>query len=177
MLGALKSATKMTLLGLVTLWADRSPVVAAMLNPALLATITAAAAAEYERADGSPMPWPLAFLVAPMVLHRDTRDALPRSTRTHLTSWVSDNPTLRAGLPLRARSLVDPVREGLRFGLSERILTVVGEGRIRGTFAGPSRPPDIGDLRPVVRSAGLVGKWFAKLDQPATAFALLGVAP
>ena len=76
-----------------------------------------------------------------------------------------------------ARSLTDPVREGLRFGLNMGILTIVDDGRIRSSLPVTSRPPDRGDLRAVVRSAGLVGKWFAKLDQPATSFALLGVAP
>lgn len=161
----------------VTSWADRSPVVAAMLNPALLATITAAAAAEYERADNAAMPWPLAFLVAPLVLHRDTREALPPSTRSHLTTWISNNPTLRAGLPARAISLREPVREGLRFGMTVGVLAIVDSGRIRSSLKSTRRPPEMGDLRLIVRSAGLVGKWFAKLDQPATAFALLGVAP
>ena len=173
----LRNAASLAILDLVTPWAERSPVVAAMLNPALLATISAAAAAEYERADGDPMPWPLAFLVAPLVLHRDTREALPNSTRSHLATWVSNHPTLRAGFPARARSLTDPVREGLRFGLNMGVLTIVDDGRIHGSLPVTSRPPDLGDLRAIVRSAGLVGKWFAKLDQPATSFALMGVAP
>jgi hypothetical protein len=167
----------LTILVFVTSWADRSPVLAAMLNPALLAVVIAAAAAEYERADGDPMPWPLAFLVAPLVLHRDTREALPRSTQSHLATWVSNHPTIRAGLPARARSLTDPVREGLRFGLNTGALAIVGDGRILCSLPFTSQPPDRGDLRAVVRSAGMVGKWLAKLDQPATSFALLGVAP
>ncbi len=161
----------------VTPWTDRSPVVAAMLNPALLATIIATAAEEYERADHDPMPWPLAFLVAPLVLHRDTRDALPNSTRSHLATWVSNHPTLRAGLPARARSLAPSVQEGLRFGMEAGVLAVVDDGRLRSSLRIARQPPDVGDLRALVRSSGLVGKWFAKLDQPATAFALLGVAP
>ena len=44
-----RNPASLTILVLVTPWADRSPVLAAMLNPALLAAIIAAAAAEYER--------------------------------------------------------------------------------------------------------------------------------
>ena len=29
----------------------------------------------------------------------------------------------------------------------------------------------------MIKKAGLVGKWLTKIDQPATAFAMLGVAP
>ena len=161
-----RNPASLTILVLVTPWADRSPVLAAMLNPALLAAIIAAAAAEYERADGDPMPWALAFLVAPLVLHRDTRQALPLTTRSHLATWVSNHPTIRAGLPARARSLTDPVREGLRFGLDRSVLEIVGDGRIRGSLQFASQPPDRGDLRSIIRSAGMVGRWLAKLDQP-----------
>jgi hypothetical protein len=33
------------------------------------------------------------------------------------------------------------------------------------------------ELADIVAKAGLVGKWLTKLDQPATAFAVLGVKP
>ena len=71
---------------------------------ALLATLVAHAARAYEREAG-PMSWPLAFLVPPIVLHRPTRDALPRDTRTHLSTWVSREPVLRAGFPARAAAM------------------------------------------------------------------------
>ena len=149
-----------------------------MLNPALLAVVTAAAASEYQRAEGEPMPWPLAYLVAPLVLHRGTRDALPRTTRTHLGNWVSQNPVIHAGIPARAQSLAEPVREGLRFGLAHGVLRVDEQGRLIGYLAAPEKKVAApGEVDQIIAKAGLVGKWFAKIDQPATAFAVLGVAP
>ena len=147
-----------------------------MLNPALLAVVTAAAASEYERAEGEPMPWPLAYLVAPLVLHRGTRDALPRTTRTHLGNWVSQNPLIHAGIPARAQSLAEPVREGLRFGLWHGVLEVDDRGRLTGD-SGDGSTKTSAEARQIIAKAGLVGKWLAKIDQPATAFAVLGVAP
>jgi hypothetical protein len=161
----------------MTSWADRSPVVAAMLNPALLAAVTAAAAEEYSRASDEPMPWPLAFLVAPLVLHRDTREALPRRTTSHWASWVSNHTVLVAGFPARAHSLTGPVREGVRFGLAHGALAVEDGGCLGGGLARAARPARVGDIETVVRASGFVGKWLTKLDQPATAFALLGVTP
>jgi hypothetical protein len=161
----------------MTSWADRSPVVAAMLNPALLATVTAAAAEEYTRASDDAMPWALAFLVAPLALHRDTRQALPKRTTSHWARWVSDNPVLMAGFPARARSLTGPTREGIRFGLAQGALVVVDGGSLRGGLARAARPARVGDIAEVIRASGFVGKWLTKLDQPATAFALLGVTP
>lgn len=149
-----------------------------MLNPGLLAAVTAAAASEYKRAAGEPMPWPLAYLVAPLVLHRGTREALPRTTRTHLGNWVSQNPVIHAGIPARAQSLAEPVREGLRFGLRHGALEVDDRGRLTGDLAAPAKKVAVpGEADQIIAKAGLVGKWLAKIDQPATAFAVLGVAP
>lgn len=157
-------------------WGERSPTQAAMLNPALLAVITAAASIEYTRASTRSMPWPLAFLVAPLVLHRSTREALPRDTRTHLAAWVAQHPVEHAGFARRAVSLRDPVLEGVRFGLANGALSVDGEGMLTGTVARSSLDPD-NEVTQIVARAGFAGRWLAKLDQPATAFVVLGVAP
>lgn len=147
-----------------------------MLNPALLAVVTATAATEYAEAEGGPMPWPLAFLVAPLVMHRGTREALPRTTATHLANWIAQNPVVHAGIPARAQSLTEPVREGLRFGLKHGVLSVDEQGRLSGVLADrPKRGTT--EVDQIIAKAGLVGKWLAKVDQPATAFVVLGVAP
>ncbi|MFN1190046.1 three component ABC system middle component [[Kitasatospora] papulosa] len=89
----------------MTAWANRSPIAAAMLNPALVAAVLATAAQGYEKETGQGMPWSLSFVVAPMVLHQSTRQALPTSTRTHLAVWAGKNPLVRAGFPARAQAL------------------------------------------------------------------------
>jgi hypothetical protein len=157
----------------MTSWPERPRIQATMLNPALIAAIEAAAARDYERAGEHAMSWPLAFLVAPLVLHRPTRQALPRDTRTHLSTWVARNPLLRAGFPPRARTLAPLVREGIRFGIRERVLSVEA-GTLHGSISTASADEE---LERLLKSAGLVGRWLAKTEQPSTAFALLGVAP
>ncbi len=153
-------------------WSTRSRVPAALLNPALLAAVLAAGAAGYTREAQAPLPWPLSFVLAPLVLHQATREALPSTLASHLGVWVGRQPEIRAGLPLRALSLVEPVREGLRFGLRHTMLELDGDG-FRATKA--LRPPDAGDLRPVLGKATFVGRWFSRSESPATVFALLGV--
>jgi Family of unknown function (DUF6521) len=96
-----------------------------MFNPALIAVIIAAAANQYEETCGFAMPWPLSFLVTPMVLHAPTREALPRTSRTSLAKWVSDNAVLSAGFPARASHMGPTVREGVRFGLREQMFALV----------------------------------------------------
>ncbi|WP_420848670.1 three component ABC system middle component [Protofrankia coriariae] len=158
-------------------WGDRPKVVQAMLNPALLAVVTASTASGYRREANEAMPWPMAFVAAPLVLHRGSREALPASTATHLTTWVSRNPTIRAGFPLRARGLVEPVREGIRFGLVHGILEIDG-GRLLGHQLRRKRGTEVADeVGELVRKANLLGRWFGKVNSPVTIFAVLGVEP
>jgi hypothetical protein len=158
----------------MTEWSARSKIPAALLNPAVLAAVVAAGAGGYERETQFPMPWPLSFVIAPLALHRGTRETLPSTLATHLGAWVSRNPVLRAGMPLRARALVEPVREGVRFGLRHGLLTAEEGGTLRQGAAAP-RPPDIGDLRDVLRKATFAGRWVSRMEQPGTVFALFGI--
>lgn len=154
-------------------WSERTPAVADLLNPALIATVIAAAASEYESRGETLMPFELSFLVVPLVLHRDTRSELPIRITSHLAKWVAAHEVLAAGFGARAKALVEPVREGIRFGLRSGAIELDGAtvaGRLRS-----SSPAAIGDIGEVVRKAGFVGRWFTQIESSATAFALLGV--
>jgi hypothetical protein len=147
-----------------------------MLNPALIAAVLANAAHGYHQESDLAMPWTLSFITAPLVLHRGTRQALPTSTRTHLATWTSRNPIIRAGFPPRAQGLVEPVREGIRFGLAQGALTLEDD-----RWSGQTRRPRgfviPDELADILRNARFVGRWLAKIDNAATVFAVLGVAP
>jgi hypothetical protein len=154
-------------------WSERPQVEATLLNPALLASLLSVGAHAYEAKSDQPMIWPLAFLVPPLVLHGPTREVLPKTVATHLPTWIRRQPLIRAGFPYRAARLTPLTREGFRFGVNHGVL-LLDEGRLRGTLSPPS---DDDDLTEILKSASLVGRWFAKLDQPSSAFALLGVRP
>lgn len=156
----------------MSVWSDRPRIEATLLNPALFAATMSVAAHAYERRADVPMIWPVAFLVPPLVLHRPTREELPGTVATHLATWVSRHPLLRAGFPARARQLTPLSREGLRLGLRTGVL-VLSNGRLRGTLqAGQD-----GDLGAVLGAAQFLGRWLPKVEQPSSVFALLGVRP
>jgi hypothetical protein len=134
--------------------------------------MTIAYAAEGYRREGLAfMPWPLAFLIPPLVLHRPTRNALPPNLRTHFATWVSRQPLLISGFPERAHVMVEPTREALRMALRTQRVSLV-DGSLRATLRGAPTP---GEVRQILAASSLVGRWLAHLDQPSTAFALLGV--
>lgn len=154
-------------------WSERPPQAAHLLNPALTGVLAAAAAQAYEATRREHLPWPLLFLIIPIALHRSTRMSLPRSTATHLSTWVSRNPELIAGFPPRAAFLAPYVREGFRFGVRHGILAIYPDG-VQGSLAAVESP---GDLSQLVKAAAFCGRWLAKIERPSTVFALLGVRP
>lgn len=154
-------------------WLLRPRVEASLFNPALIAMIIAHAATGYREGAQVPMPWPVAFLIPPMILHRPTREALPSSTRTHFATWVSRQPLLIAGYPRRAQVMVEPTREALRLGIRTGRLVVAGGAVVPATL----RTSPAGEVRDLLRASALLGRWLARLDQPSTAFTLLGVTP
>lgn len=159
-------------------WTQRSTVPAAMFNPALIAIVLAAAANQFEDKSGFPMPWPMSFLVPPMVLHEPTRTALPKTSSTSLPKWVGDQAILTAGFPSRARHLAPHVREGLRFGLREKMLELALHGTALQCTKLPRATKDApGDLAPIVRGAGMLGRIFARTGDSATVYAALRIRP
>jgi hypothetical protein len=158
-------------------WVTRSSATAAMLNPAVVAVAIAAAADRYEDFSGEPMPWELIYLVVPMALHRDTREALPARVSSHPANWVTEHAVLQAGLPARASGLAPYVREGFRFGLRTGAIAIVQSGRLSGTLERKLEREAAGDLPLIVTASAFLGRWFAHIGTPATVFALFGVAP
>ncbi|MFG2064759.1 three component ABC system middle component [Micromonospora sp. NPDC048871] len=156
----------------MTTWRERSQIEAAYLNPAVVAAILASASDGYQDETKEPLPWPLSFLVAPLILHGPSRRSLPRDTRTHISTWLSRNPILHAGFHERARSLVPVVREGMRFGLRNGILSISD-----GVISAPQPVVLTRETSPMLRPARLTGRWFAKTKHPPTLFALFGVEP
>ncbi|MFB8125106.1 three component ABC system middle component [Streptomyces bacillaris] len=152
--------------------AQRPQAFAAFLNPALVGSVQAAIAQEYELKRGRAMVWPLALVLPVLVLHRSTREALPSSIRTHLPTWAGRHPALLAGFGARVNSTLPVLREGLRFALRYGLIQVEA-GAVHAMPFSTRRAE--GELQEMLKAARLVGKWAATVDQPSTLLALLGV--
>ncbi|MEU7647053.1 three component ABC system middle component [Streptomyces huasconensis] len=158
-----------------TAWNEPAALVTAMLNPAMIATLLSTAADAYTHRQTSGMPWALSFIAAPMALHQGTRSALPASTRTHLSTWISRHPVLWAGFPRRAKVMVAPVRAGLRFALRHNVLELHHDC-LKQADQPRNEPPENTEMHDILRSARLIGAWMAD-NETAAIFAGLGVEP
>jgi hypothetical protein len=133
-----------------------------------------------QRATDLPFSLALTFLVLPIILHKPTRDQLPKKANATFVGWAAEHGGLLAGLPDRATRLLPVSREALLFLLQNEVMriqqggVVVGENPIRLS----TRPPAVtGETDEARRSAGLLGRWFANQGQATSIMQVLGVAP
>jgi len=165
----------------MTLWSQRSREERTLLNPAFCAAMLWYGARGCASVDDRALSLEEAFLLLPFVLHRGTREALPRSTRTSLTIWLEENPLARSQIISRARFLVPFTREGITFGglhdfirIEKCHIHAVEEWRkIVKRKLGKSS----GEVRECMKKSEFIGKWFGKTGRPSTVFALMGARP
>jgi hypothetical protein len=150
----------------------------ALYNPAFIALILARAAAEHERRTGDGLPFALAFLVAPIVLHGPTRRELPKQARSKMALWLEEHPVQRAGLGRRAASLVPPVRAGIRYGLRSRTLILEDANLTAAKIGVPGDEITLSaEVNNILTRASFMGGWFALAGPASSIYALWRVEP
>lgn len=159
-------------------WDMRPVEVANLLNPAFVAILLRYAGLGYQSVVLTGMPFALTFLVLPLVLHKPTRDALPKSTRTKLHSWLVSEPQIQIGYYERTIQMVPFVREGMIFGLSSELFSLTENGCIQVPQSKLKNAPKwANNSEPAVcrSKAEFVGKWFAQVGNTSTIYSILGV--
>lgn len=163
-------------------WPARVVEEANLFNPAFCATLMAKAADEFAKKGAKPLPFALAFLILPIVLHHGTRSALPGSTVTSLLPWIQDNRDQLVNFAQRVQRLRPITREALLFGAQHQTLILTADGDVA---VGPKRQSATerrtglftDEARECVDRAGFLGRWLSTAGTTATIYAAWGVAP
>jgi hypothetical protein len=163
-------------------WQTRVVEEANLFNPAFCATVLEKAADDFRRKANRPLPFALAFLILPIVLHHGTRSALPGSTVTSLLPWIEDNGEQLVGFAQRVQRLRPITREALLFGLQHQTSMLTAEGDVavgpKHLSATERRTGLFTDeARECVERAGFLGRWLSAAGTTATVYAAWGVAP
>jgi hypothetical protein len=128
--------------------------------------------------EGAPYAFP--FVMLPLILHKPTREAFPRSSRTTFSAWITnaDTSIAKIGFAERAKSMAPYVKEALAFAMQHNSIFVSESGRLKTSNPIPKSFPDATqDVNECVRAALMCGKWFSMVGDFKTAMALLGVKP
>lgn len=165
----------------MTPWKLRPREEKALLNPGFCSHLLWHAARGYSGASPGAISFEESFLILPLTLHRETREAAPRTIRTSLAVWLLENPLVRGNVASRARLLVPTTKEAMTFGGTAGLLDL-NEGQLRAEdqwraainrFLAQSSD----EVRDCAKWAAFLGKWFARTGDAATVFALMGLRP
>jgi hypothetical protein len=165
----------------VTSWDQRSREERVLLNPGFCSNLLWHAAAGYAHDGLGHLSFEESFLVLPFVLHRETREALPRSSRTSMAVWLDENPLARGRVASRARMLVPFTKEALTFGGTHGLVRLE-QGRLHADASWQRSVTQAlrsssDEVRGCAKRAEFIGKWFAQTGSATTVLALLGVRP
>lgn len=162
-------------------WAERTREEAHLLNPAFCCVTITSACAGYNESSDQPLPFVLAFMILPVILHKHTRDSLPRTSRTSIPAWLQEHAEARLGFHARLMALQPHTREAMRYGLAFDWIAMGDSGVIRCVA------PDAlinravrslgGDARDCVSRARFLGKWLGTTASTETTMALWGIRP
>ena len=159
-------------------WDSRAKEIAYSLNPAFCSRLLYNTIKSYNTEGNRSFPFPLLYLVLPLLLHRQTREAI--ESKTQFINWIHNNEPLLIGFAERTKSLVPIVNEALEFLLQSGyiIFSANAEIDICHTVKGLSKTRFAeGDVESCIAKSEHIGKWFARTGRIETIYSALGVRP
>ena len=160
------------------IWDMRTREVAFLLNPAFCGRVLYSTIKTYTEKTGRAFPFPLIYLVLPLVLHRETRIKI--NSRTQLQLWVQRYPHLLVDFPKRAKSLISITNESVEFLLQagKILLTANGELEISLASRTLSKTKYVdNEISECLTKGEHIAKWFATAGKVETIYIELGVRP
>lgn len=161
-------------------WEQRPVEIANLLNPAFCSLLLMDAVGGYWSRNEVGMPYSVAFLILPLVLHEQTREALPKTIRTDLHVWLQNRPEIRYEAGRRFAQLIPYTKEALIFGVRHGLIEIDSQGMLlvqRSTFRRATPELQSVEISTIRNRAGFLGKWFAKLGDPLVIYTMWGVRP
>ncbi|MFT3698260.1 MAG: DUF6521 family protein [Kofleriaceae bacterium] len=162
-------------------WEQRSVEEAYLLNPAFCSLLLSEAIHGHHSETGESMTFTGAFLILPIVLHKATREAIPRMITATLATWLDVRPEIILRFPDRARSLVPFTKEAILFGACRSTIRVAQDGALMPGAVVPTTRKYLleatAEVIDCMKKARFVGRWFGKSGSVSTVMALFGVAP
>lgn len=159
-------------------WKTRTKEVAYLLNPAFCGRILYGAVKKYNEISNRAFPFPLIYLVLPLVLHKNTRRLI--NSKTAMLVWVQKYPELFIGFAQRASDLVEITNEAVELLLQSGLLQLTNEAglQVNKTIRAMSKTRFTDDeIKECVDKSEHVGKWFAVAGSTETIYISLGVRP
>ena len=160
-------------------WEDRPSEIACLFNPAFCGMLIREVISSYVYERGVGLPFTLSFLILPIILHEDTRLALPGKASVSMLEWKDNNPQVFCEFASRAKRLVPFTKEAIIFCAQKRILSFDREMRLRvvGISEKPKNWPEKSEPSDCFNHSRFLGRWFASTGGSAEIYKIWGVRP
>ncbi|MCO1348080.1 DUF6521 family protein [Burkholderia vietnamiensis] len=159
-------------------WQRRPSDVANLFNPAYCAALLNRVAAGYQSTTDGGLPYALAFIALPLMLHSSSTSLLPRSANSRMHSWLLNTPEVVFGFDQRARSMAPFAREAIAFGIQNKVITYVAGARlVPADSKGIRQWQKMPENALICKQAQLLGKLLSQVKDVPTVFSLFGVRP
>ncbi|OUO40597.1 hypothetical protein B5F82_04025 [Megamonas hypermegale] len=159
-------------------WTMRTDEVAFLLNPAFCGRILYTTIKTYNKILCKPFPFPLIYLILPLILHKQTRINI--TSRKKLLVWIKENSQLLIDFPRRTKDLVPISNEAIEFLLQTGIIILTPNGELKISHSIPSlsktKYADF-EVKECLKKAEHVAKWFSSAGKIETIYIEFGVRP
>lgn len=160
-------------------WNNRNPIVKNLLNPAFCGEVIRVAANEYNTHSENKFPYLYSFLVLPIILHEETRQRLPRTTRTYIFAWVDENEDLLMQFPNRAKNMAKYTRESLCFLIKYNAIEMDKTGNIfvpnyrKTNYSGE----EYSEYNDIMKKSKMLGKWLSQSSDIKSIYSFFRITP
>lgn len=160
-------------------WNKRPTIVANILNPAFCGEVLRVTVKSYEHEKKAPIPFPLLFIILPILLHKDIRNSLPKTTTSKFYDWLEENEKTKLFLPSKIKNVVPYTREAISFLIYHEAINFDSQGNISVkryrkknlTYTNTS------DVKDIFNKGKILGKWLTRAGDVKTIYTLLGIKP
>ena len=159
-------------------WDERSEEIRYLLNPAFCGRLIYHVVNEYQRWENHGLPFPLVFLILPLILPNQIRSSI--DSRTRLANWVKAHQNLVYNFGKRAGDMVEITSEAIEFMMQTGYLQLAENGMLSiNTSRRRLRKTSFIDqeVSECIQKAEHVGRWFSSAGKAETVFICLGVRP
>ncbi len=160
-------------------WTDRPVTVANLLNPAFCGEILRVMIQAYEKETKKTMPFEIAFLVLPLVLHKKSRDTLPKTISKNFYEWLEENTMTKISLVSKIKDLLPYTREAILFLIYHNAIKISDNGELEFVKYRKSSLNYINDseVQEIYKKSQMLGKWLSKAGSTKTIYASIGIKP
>ena len=160
-------------------WIERNTIVANLFNPAFCGEIIRVVAMEYNKHTNAKFPFAFSFIILPILLHKETREKLPRTTRTYFFVWVEENDNLFFDFSTRAKSLVKFTKEAISFSIAYNKLIINESSEIEPDMSRVKvyQGEEYDEYNAILKKAQMLGKWLSFTSDVKSIYSFLRITP